>query len=85
MFFKKFKKIGDVTLVHDSDLKHMLKKLGKLEDIENKKERCKFTKETITLKNIHAIFYENNNLKFTSDSVDSIKLFSEYLNKKRSL
>ena len=82
MFSRRFKKKEVVNLVHDSDLQKILIKLNTLNDIEDGKVKCKFTKETISINNLHAIFYENNDIKFVANSSDAVKMFSEHLNEK---
>ena len=82
MFFKRFQKEGIVNLVHDSDLQKILINLNKLGDVEDGKVKCKFTKEIISIDNLHAVFYENNDIKFVSGSIDAVKMFSEYLNER---
>ena len=39
-------------------------------------------KKKITIDNLHAVFYENNDIKAVSNSVEAIKQFSAYLNEK---
>ena len=84
MIFSRFKEIGNVTLIHDSDLEKTLIKLNKLDKLKSGKLKCKFTKVTMTLDNLHVFFYENNDLKFVSNSIDAKKEFSKYLNAKES-
>lgn len=52
MFFNKFKEEGVVDVVHDSELKNVLIKLNKFEDVGNGKVTCKFTKEIINFDNL---------------------------------
>ena len=82
MFFSKFKKTGAVNLVHSNDLMAVLIKLNILSKINEGKIKCKFTKKKITIDNLHAVFYENNDIKAVSNSVEAIKQFSAYLNEK---
>lgn len=84
MIFCKFKKTGLVNLIHDKDLEMVLAKLGILKKIKQEKIKCKFTKSIITIDNLHAVFYENNDIKCVSSSATAIKEFSEYLNETES-
>ena len=85
MFSKfKFKEVGTVSLVHDNDIERVLVKIKKLDDIKEGRIKCKFTGVIITVENLHALFYESGDIKFVSNSVESIKEFSRYLNRVNS-
>ena len=84
MIFRKFKGAGLVNLIHDKDLENTLIKLDILKKIKQREIKCKFTKDIITVDNLHAIFYENNDIKCVSNSTEAVKKFSEYLNKMES-
>ena len=85
MFSKfKFKEVGTVNLVHDTDLEGVLIRINKLDDIKQGKVKCKFTGIIITFENLHALFYESGDVKFVSNSVKGIKEFSRYLNEVNS-
>ncbi len=71
-----------LNAVHDNDLEVLLIKLNLLEKINRGELKCKFTKEIITLENLHSIFPEEGTIKLVSDSPEAIKLFSEYINDK---
>lgn len=71
-----------MNAVHDNDLEVLLIKLNLLEKINRGELKCKFTKEIITLENLHSIFPEEGTIKLVSDSPEAIKLFSEYINDK---
>tara|TARA_R110002033_G_scaffold111930_1_gene157320 strand:+ start:1222 stop:1455 length:234 start_codon:yes stop_codon:yes gene_type:complete len=71
-----------LNAVHDNDLEALLKKLNLLEKIKSGELKCKFTKEIITLENLHSIFPEEGTIKLVSDSPEAIKSLSEYINEK---
>ena len=74
----------NITLnaVYDKDLETLLENLNLLEKIKNRKVKCKFTKEVITLENLYTIFPEEGTIKVVSDSPRAIKRLSEYINDK---
>ena len=71
-----------LNAVYDDDLEALLVKLNLLEKIKNRTVKCKFTKEIITLENLHSIFPEEGTIKLVCDSSEAIKLLSEYINEK---
>lgn len=71
-----------LNAVHDNDLEALLKKLNLLDKIKSGEFKCKFTKEIITLENLHSIFPEEGTIKLVSDSPEAIKSLSEYINEK---
>ncbi|WP_157209282.1 hypothetical protein [Mariniflexile maritimum] len=71
-----------LNAVHDDDLIALLKKLNILEKIKNGEVKCKFTKEIITLDNLHSIFPEEGTIKVVCDTPEAIKSLSEYINEK---
>ena len=71
-----------LNTVHDNDLEELLKKLNLLDKIKSGVLKCKFTKEIITLENLHSIFPEEGTIKLVSDSPEAIKSLSEYINEK---
>lgn len=71
-----------LNAVHDNDLEALLTKLNLLDKIKGGELKCKFTKEIITLDNLHSIFPEEGTIKLVSDSPEAIKLLSEYINEK---
>ncbi|MDC0571059.1 hypothetical protein OAO52_04060 [Flavobacteriaceae bacterium] len=71
-----------LNAVHDNDLITLLKSLNLLEKIKKGKVKCKFTKEVITLDNLHSIFPEEGTIKVVCDTPDAIKFLSEYINEK---
>jgi len=56
-----------LTTVYDDDLVRFLTSLGELEAIEHGERRCKFSNDTITLQNLHAIFPESGAVKYVCD------------------
>jgi hypothetical protein len=72
----------NLNAVHDDDLESLLDKLNLLEAIKSGKVKCKFTKEVITLDNLHSLFPEEGVIKLVCDSPEAIKLLSEYINEK---
>lgn len=71
-----------LNTVYDSDLEQLLIKLNLYDKIKERKIKCKFTDEIITLENLHSIFPEENTIKVVCDSPNAIKLLSEYINDK---
>lgn len=71
-----------LSAVHDDDLIALLKSLNLLEKIKNGEVKCKFTKEIITLDNLHSIFPEEGTIKVVCDTPEAIKSLSEYINEK---
>lgn len=71
-----------LNAVHDDDLIALLKSLNLLEKIKNGEVKCKFTKEIITLDNLHSIFPEEGTIKVVCDTPEAIKSLSEYINEK---
>ena len=51
-----------LNVVYERDIKEFLKSIGILQDIEDKKIKCKFCGELITIENIAAVFPENNEI-----------------------
>lgn len=68
--------------VHDDDLIKLLTNLNLLDKIRNGQLKCKFTKEIITIDNLHSIFPEEGTIKLVCDSPEAIKSLSEYINEK---
>lgn len=73
---------ANLNAVHDDDLEALLSKLNLLDKVKNGMVRCKFTKEIITLDNLHSIFPEEGSIKLVCNSPEAIKLLSEYINEK---
>ena len=71
-----------LNAVHDNDLEALLTKLNLLDKIKAGELKCKFTKEIITLENLHSIFPEEGAINLDSDSPEAVKLLSEYNNEK---
>ena len=71
-----------LNAVHDDDLIALLKSLNLLEKIKKGEVKCKFTKEIITLDNLHSIFPEEGSIKVVCDTPEAIKSLSEYINEK---
>ena len=71
-----------LNAVHDDDLIALLKSLNLLEKIKKGEVKCKFTKEVITLDNLHSIFPEEGTIKVVCDTPEAIKSLSEYINEK---
>lgn len=71
-----------LNAVHDDDLIALLKSLNLLEKIKKGEVKCKFTKEIITLDNLHSIFPEEGTIKVVCDTPEAIKSLSEYINEK---
>ncbi|RKE90296.1 hypothetical protein [Ichthyenterobacterium magnum] len=71
-----------LNAVHDDDLIALLKSLNLLEKIKQGEIKCKFTKEIITLDNLHSIFPEEGTIKVVCDSPEAIKSLSEHINEK---
>lgn len=71
-----------LNAIHDDDLEALLSKLNLLEKIKGGQIKCKFTRETITLENLHSIFPEEKTIKVVCNSPDAIKQLSEYINDK---
>lgn len=59
-----------INAVYESDIKQFLKSIGILQDIEDKKIKCKFCGELITLENIAAVFPENDNILACCSKLD---------------
>lgn len=72
-----------LNAVHDDDLIALLKKLNLIDKIEKGEMKCKFTKEIITLGNLHSIFPEEGIIKVVCDSPEAIKSLSEFINEKK--
>lgn len=60
-------KENKVKAVHDDDLVQLLQSLNVYEDVINKKCKCLFCKELITLDNIDSIVPYDNEVCFTCD------------------
>lgn len=73
---------SNLNAVYDENLEELLSKLNLLDKIKDGQIRCKFTKEIITLENLHSIFPEENTIKIVCDSPEAIKLLSQYINEK---
>lgn len=73
---------SNLNAVHDDDLEPLLAKLNLLDKVKEGKLKCKFTKEIITIENLHSIFPEEETIKLVCDSPEAIKLLSEYINEK---
>ena len=71
-----------LNTVYDTDLEELLVKLYLYDKIKERKIKCKFTDEIITMENLHSIFPEENTIKVICDSPTAIKLLSEYINEK---
>lgn len=71
-----------LNAVHDNDLITLLKSLNLLDKIKKGEVKCKFTKEIITLDNLHSIFPEEGTIKVVCDTPKAIKFLSEYINEK---
>lgn len=69
-----------LQLIHDDELQQLLVGLGLDEKIKNGKVKCKFCKSIITTDNIHSIFPEAGSVKVVCDSVNCIKLLTDFLN-----
>lgn len=72
-----------LNAVYENDLIPLLKKFNLYDKIKEGVIKCKFTKEVITLENIHSLFPEENQIKIVSNSPEAIKLLSEYINDKK--
>ena len=72
----------NLNAVHDDDLIVLLEKLNLLDKIKEGQIKCKFTKEVITLDNLHCIFPEEGIIKVICDTPEAIKSLSEYINEK---
>ena len=72
-----------LNAVHDNDLEALLLKLNLLDKIKKGELKCKFTKEVITLDNLHSIFPEEGKIKLVSNSPEAIKLLSIYINENK--
>lgn len=57
-----FMKRRKLNAVYETDMKEFLESVGILKDIEDKKIRCRFCGELITIENIAAIFPEHNEI-----------------------
>jgi hypothetical protein len=68
--------------VYADDLIALLRSLNLLEKIKKGEVKCKFTKEIITLDNLHSIFPEEGTIKVVCDTPEAIKSLSEYINEK---
>lgn len=71
-----------LNTVHDDDLIALLKSLNLLEKIKKGEVKCKFTREVITVDNLHSIFPEEGTIKVVCDTPKAIKSLSEYINEK---
>ena len=56
--------------VYERDMKEFLKSIGILQDIEDKKIKCRFCSELITMENIAAVFPENNEISVCCSKLD---------------
>jgi hypothetical protein len=71
-----------LNAVYGDDLIALLRSLNLLEKIKKGEVKCKFTKEIITLDNLHSIFPEEGTIKVVCDTPEAIKSLSEYINEK---
>lgn len=70
-----------INALYDSDLEFFLKKINVYDDILNRKKKCKYTNEIITLDNIYSIFKVGWDIKIVSDNPEAIKWFLKFLHK----
>lgn len=59
-----------LNAIYEKDIKEFLKSIGILQDIENKKVKCNFCGEVITIDNIAAVYPENNEVSVCCDKLD---------------
>jgi hypothetical protein len=53
-----------LTAVYDDDLEGLLASLGELTAVKGGQRRCKFSEDTISIDNLHAIFPESGTVKY---------------------
>ena len=71
-----------IKAVHDSDLLNLLKSLGIYSKFLAGKCKCKFCENQITFENLHSIFPEGGDIKFTCDRPECIRSLMEKIEKK---
>lgn len=72
----------NLKVVHDSELTGLLSKLGKLDDLQSGKLKCKFCRQVISLDNIHSLFPESGQVNLVCDQPDCVKNLLIYIQDK---
>jgi hypothetical protein len=69
-----------INFVLDDDLEGVLKEIGVYSDFINRKKKCKFCKEIVSMDNLHSIFKESGDIKFICDKPICVKKLINYKN-----